>query len=141
VLHAASERLGPACPLLVCTEGNPSVAAVLLLRTLLEGGQPLAYHGDFGYGGIAIGNRMIGGLGAQPWRFSSADYLAALARATESGIRFLPLKGRVPAACWDEALAPAMRNAGVEVEEELVLDVLLADLGGHAGKPPSRDFT
>jgi uncharacterized protein (TIGR02679 family) len=112
----------------VCTEGNPSVAAVLLLRTLLEDGHRLAYHGDFGSGGIAIGNRMIGGLGAAPWRFASEDYFAALARATASGIRCLSLKGRVPVACWDEALAPAMRDAGAEVEEELVLDLLLADL-------------
>lgn len=128
VLHAASERLGAGCPPLVCTEGNPSVAAVLLLRTLLEDGHRLAYHGDFGSGGIAIGNRMIGGLGAAPWRFASEDYFAALARATASGIRCLSLKGRVPVACWDEALAPAMRDAGAEVEEELVLDLLLADL-------------
>jgi hypothetical protein len=40
----------------------------------------------------------------------------------------MPLKGRVPEACWDKALAPAMLRASIEIEEELVLDVLLDDL-------------
>jgi uncharacterized protein (TIGR02679 family) len=128
VLHAATDRLGAGCPPLVCLEGNPSVAAVSLVRTLAEAGARLRYHGDFGSGGIAIGNRVIGGLGARPWRFCAADYRAAVARGEEDGVRCMPLKGSVPAAWWDDDLAPAMRQAGVEVEEELVLGTLLADL-------------
>ena len=95
---------------------------------LLDAGAILEYHGDFGSGGIAIGNRMIGDLGAQPWRFRAVDYTTALARAVETGVRCMPLKGRVPQACWDEDLTPAMVRAAIEIEEELVLDVLLDDL-------------
>jgi hypothetical protein len=34
----------------------------------------------------------------------------------------------VPDAVWDAELAPAIRAGGVEVEEEFVVDLLLADL-------------
>jgi hypothetical protein len=34
----------------------------------------------------------------------------------------------VPDANWDEDLSPAVRAAGVEVEEEFVIDLLLSDL-------------
>lgn len=129
VLHAASERLGAGCPPMICTEGNPAVAAAVLIADLIEQGHHLRYHGDFGSGGLQIGNRMIGALGARPWRFSTPDYREALEYAACGGTRLLPIKGRVPVACWDAELAPAVRLAGVEVEEELVLDSLIGDLG------------
>jgi uncharacterized protein (TIGR02679 family) len=133
VVHAAATGLGAAAPPLVSVEGNPSLAALRLLEALRDGGARIAYHGDFGSGGIGIGNRMIGVLGAEPWRFRSSDYLEARARADDAGIRLLPLKGRVPPACWDPDLTAVMAAAGVEVEEELVMDALLADLANLAG--------
>ncbi len=52
------------------------------------------------------------------------------------------LRGPVPDASWDSALAPAVREAGVEVEEELVLDLLLGDLAddrdSRGRRPGSR---
>lgn len=128
VLHAAANHFGPACPAMICVEGNPSLAALQLITVLGRGGALLAYHGDFGSGGLVIGNRIIGALGAAPWRFRASDYSDAVARASGRRVRCLRLKGRVPNACWDDELAPAMIAAGVEVEEELVLDSLLADL-------------
>jgi len=113
---------------MICVEGNPSLAALQLITVLAGGGALLRYHGDFGSGGLAIGNRIIGSLGAAPWRFCASDYSEAFASAAASGVRCLRLKGRVPNACWDHELAPAMIAAGVEIEEELVLDSLLADL-------------
>lgn len=130
VVHAAASRFGGDAPPLVSVEGNPSLAALRLLGSLRDGGARLAYHGDFGAGGIGIGNRMIGVLGAEPWRFRCADYLEARARADAAGMRLLPLNGRVPPACWDPDLTAAIVAAAVEVEEELVLDALLADLTG-----------
>lgn len=109
---------------MVCLEGWPRLAATILLRALAGGGARLRYHGDFGAGGIAIANAVIGGLGAAPWRLATSDYRVAVART--SGLR--PVRGPVPEACWDRELAPAVRSAGAEVEEELVLDVLLDDL-------------
>jgi uncharacterized protein (TIGR02679 family) len=116
----------------VCVEGRPSVAANLLLAALVEGGALLRYHGDFGAGGISIANAIIGGIGAEPWRFRAADHAFALDRARSSGTALRPLRGAVPDAVWDAELAPAIRAGGVEVEEEFVVDLLLADLASSA---------
>lgn len=113
---------------MVCVEGRPSVAANLLLASLVEGGARLRYHGDFGAGGIAIANAVIGKLGAEPWRFRVEDHVLALERARSSGTSSRTLRGPVPDAVWDPELAPSVRASGVEVEEELVIDLLLSDL-------------
>lgn len=131
VVVAAAARLGAACPPLVCVAGNPSLAARRLLGALLAGGADVAYHGDFGAGGLAIGNAIIGELGARPWRFRAAEHREALDSVASSPRPCPPLRGRVPAATWDDKLAPAVEACGVEIQEETVLPVLLADL--HAG--------
>ena len=112
----------------VCVEGRPSVAANLLLSSLAKGGACLHYHGDFGAGGISIANAIIGGIGAEPWRLGVADHASALERARAMGTPLRPLRAMVPEAVWDPDLATAVRASGVEVEEELVMDWLLADL-------------
>jgi len=134
VLAAAAGAASP----VVCVEGQPSVAATLLLSSLVDGGATLRYHGDFGAGGLAIANAVIGGIGAEPWRFSAADHRAALERARAAGISLRALRGPVPEAVWDDALAPSVRAAGVEVEEELVIDQLLEDLGLRVGSVVGR---
>jgi hypothetical protein len=68
-------------PTVGCVEGRPSVAANLMLASPAEGGARLRYHGDFGAGGISIANGIIGGIGAEPWRFRAADHSLALDRA------------------------------------------------------------
>ncbi len=128
VLAAAGAGAGAT---MVCVEGRPRLAATLLLQALAGGGARLRYHGDFGAGGISIANGIIGDLGAEPWRMSAGDYRAALA-GTAAG-RLRPLRGAVPEACWEPQLASVVRAAGVEVEEELVLDVLLGDLDTERG--------
>lgn len=120
---------------MICVEGRPRLAATLLLQALAAGGARLRYHGDFGAGGISIANAIIGDLGAEPWRMGTDDYQAALARTAAGRLR--PLRGAVPEACWDPQLATAVRAAGVEVEEEMVLDVLLADLDAEPGRRPA----
>lgn len=121
----------------ISLEGWPSRAAVLLLRSLSESGAQLAYHGDFGHGGIAIANQVISELGASPWRFGVDDHRWALRQASEAGTNLQPLRGSVPDASWDPDLAPSIRSSGVEVEEELVIDLLLEDLrrGRHPSTP------
>ncbi len=113
---------------MVCLEGRPSLAGMLLLRALTASGTLLSYHGDFGGGGLSIANAIIGEMGARPWRFGVDDHRAALARAAAGAVELRPLRGAVPDACWDPELAPSVRASGVEVEEELVVDVLLGDL-------------
>ncbi len=126
VIAAAADRLGAACPPLVCVAGIPNQSAWTLLARLAEQGAEIAYHGDFDGAGLAIANSIARRFPRfRPWRFEAADYRAVLPRAGER----LTL-GAVPAASWDPDLAPAMAEAGVAVEEEAVLADLLGDLAG-----------
>lgn len=120
VVSAAATRHGATCAPLVCTEGHPSAAAQTLLTQLAHAGARLAYHGDFDWPGLVIGNLMIERFGATPWRFSSADYATA-----PDGP---PLTGRAIQPAWDRDLADRMATRGVAVHEEQVLADLLADL-------------
>jgi len=80
VLAAAADRLGACSAPLVCTDGNPGAAVITLLRGLRAAGCALFHQGDFDWGGLAIGQRVIGALGARPWRFDAAAYRDAAAR-------------------------------------------------------------
>ena len=124
VVAEAARVLGPDCPPLVCVEGNISVAArVLLPQLAAQGGLPV-YHGDFDWGGVRIAADAIRLTGARPWRFTRADYLAALARGLGT-----PLTTGTPAPTpWDPGLAEALTTHRTRVEEEHLLDDLLADL-------------
>ncbi|MFE3826329.1 TIGR02679 family protein [Streptomyces sp. NPDC059092] len=128
VMALALRRFGPRCPPLVCTSGWPNSAAVHLLRLLAERGAALRYHGDFDGEGIRIAAYVLDKTTARPWRMTAADYRSAVAR-TPYG---LP-PGRVTEAPWDPELATALSGHGAAVVEELVADLLLADLA--AGDP------
>ncbi len=120
----AGERSdGP--PAVVCTAGQPSAAAVAVLRGLAGAGWTLRHHGDLDPDGVRITNRLVTDLCAEPWRMGTADYEAAVA----AGFGRASTRGPV-AAVWDEHLAPAMARAGQVVEEEAVLDLLVADVVG-----------
>jgi uncharacterized protein (TIGR02679 family) len=121
VLASAVRRFGSRCPGLVCVSGWPNTAAVTLLRQLAARGAALRYHGDFDGDGVRIAAHVMAKTGAVPWRMSARDYLAAVPAAG-------PPVGRVSEAPWDAELAAAMRTRGVSVPEELVTDVLLADM-------------
>jgi uncharacterized protein (TIGR02679 family) len=121
VLEAVAQRCGGRVAV-ACTSGMPGVVAVELLRRLRAGGAELAYHGDFDWPGIAIANRLVAQLGCTPWRMSGSDYLTAV---RPDG---LPLQGQPVEPSWDAALGAAMREHGVAVHEEAVLDTMLAAL-------------
>jgi len=121
VVAAAANRLGARAAPLVCVEGQPRTSARLFLEALRCAGLSLCYHGDFDWGGLRIGNVVVGRLGARPWRFGADDYLSA-----PGGAR---LGGAQVAACWDPRLGDAMARRGAAVHEEAVIDTLLEDLG------------
>lgn len=123
VVSVAADRLRSACPPLVCLAGQPDTAARVLLRALTGAGSELLYHGDFDWGGLRIAGALARDTPFSPWRYTTADYLAA-AQTVEP----LPLSGLPVDADWDEALRPAMEERGVAIEEEAVIDDLLADL-------------
>ncbi|MFG3021563.1 TIGR02679 family protein [Streptomyces sp. NPDC048254] len=134
ILALAVRRFGPDCPPLVCTSGWPNTAAVHLLRLLADQGAGLRYHGDFDGEGIRIAAYLLDKTPARPWRMTAADYRAAVARTPHG-----PRPGRLTEAPWDPELTFAMTDHGTAVVEELVTDVLLADLaeaiheGSHCG--------
>lgn len=103
----------------VCTSGMPGVVATDLLGRLRHSGADLRYHGDFDWPGIAIANRLTAQLGCRPWLMSASDYSVAV---RPDG---LTLEGSEVRALWDDDLAPAMREHGVAVHEEAVLDRIL----------------
>lgn len=121
VVAEAASRLGPHCRPLICTRGQPSTATTTVLGLLAQAGATICYHGDFDWAGMRIANGVIARHGALPWRMSAVDYLAAPDSAK-------PLSGDPVDATWDARLAPAMVRRGQAIEEERVLDALLADL-------------
>lgn len=121
VVTAAADHLGSACQPLICTNGQPVAAVIHLLRLVTEAGAELRYHGDFDWGGLRIANAVLGRFPARPWRFDAESYLAVAPRGRA-------LTGSPVTDCWDTDLAETLRATGRAVEEELVLDTLLADL-------------
>jgi uncharacterized protein (TIGR02679 family) len=126
VVEAASNSLGTRSAALICAEGRPSVAAGLLLRELRDAGAALCYHGDFDWPGLDIARWVMAEAGAVPWRLGARDYRQGLGLNPRPK-RLSPSAGqaRTP---WDPDLMPAMLNHLVAVEEEIVMDLLLADL-------------
>lgn len=82
ILSIAADRLGVDCSPLICTNGMPAAAQQTLLRQLVACGASVAYHGDFDWAGIRIGNFVMRELQASAWRFSARDYEAACAGST-----------------------------------------------------------
>jgi uncharacterized protein (TIGR02679 family) len=121
VVAAGADRLGPRSLPLVCTDGQPSAAVANLLRSLSLAGALLHYHGDYDRPGISVANGIMERFGARPWRFDSRCYREAPASGK-------PLSGRPVSVCWEPGLTTAMEQRGMVVEEELVLDGLIADL-------------
>ncbi|MGW1563257.1 TIGR02679 family protein [Streptomyces sp. NPDC002144] len=124
VLATAADTHGPVCPPLVCLQGQPSAAALTLLRHLHTHGSTLRYHGDFDWGGVRIAEALLRRVPWQPWRYRAADYRTAVTATPLAP----PLSGTPAEATWDPGLSLALAELGVRIEEEAVLDILLADL-------------
>lgn len=132
VLEAGLDRGATAT--MVCTQGQPAFVVLSLLDHLVGRGAQLHYHGDFDWPGIAIANRLVGAHHCWPWRMGAADYEAALS-ALAPLVSELPLLDGPPVeAVWDPQLTVSMTRSRRTIHEELVLDVLLADL--LAGRAP-----
>jgi uncharacterized protein (TIGR02679 family) len=113
---------------LLCLSGNPASVGTQLLQRLIAAGNPVRYHGDFDWPGVAIAGRVMA-QGATPWRMSTEDYIAAAARLDAD--HAITLTGRPAPTPWDPELAPAMSARGLAVHEEFVLPSLLDDLEGR----------
>jgi uncharacterized protein (TIGR02679 family) len=114
--------------------GQPSAAGWRLLDLLAAGNAGFRYHGDFDWGGIRIASAVRervarSGSHWQPWRYGRDSY-EAVATAMLAAHDAAPprLTGEPASTPWDPDLATAMAHHDVRVEEELFLDILLADL-------------
>jgi uncharacterized protein (TIGR02679 family) len=123
VLRTAVAELGGRCPPLVCTEGVPSAACVRLLRTAARAGVRVHWHADLDWTGLRTTAAARERFAAVPWRMTSQDYLAGLARGESE-----PLRGAPADSPWEPALAEHLHRHGRAVMEERVLADLLTDL-------------
>lgn len=133
VVAAAADRLANRVAPLICVEGVPSTAALLLLRSLGDAGSRLRFRCDFDWMGLRIGQSLAALPGAVPWRFSTADYLESLASIREPA----PLTGTPLSVTWDSALADQMASRAAAVYEEQLIERLLSDLA--CGRGHRRD--
>jgi uncharacterized protein (TIGR02679 family) len=124
VVALAADAFGARCPPIVCSNGQPRAAAMVLLRSLDAAGVRLRHHGDFDWGGLTIGNLLHRRLRIEPWLFDRDAYLRAAAVHPHAA----RLSGTPTAASWDSGLADAMREVGRRIEEELVARDLLETL-------------
>jgi uncharacterized protein (TIGR02679 family) len=129
VVAAVADRLSFATGPLVCLDGIPSTAALVLLRQLTASGARIRFRADFDWAGIRIGNIVRRQVpGAAPWRFSEADYRRTLEAVGDA----IDLAGAPVTASWDGGLTAAMGDAGTAIQEERLLADLLSDLATAA---------
>ncbi|MBL0389479.1 TIGR02679 family protein [Tumebacillus sp. ITR2] len=122
---------GRELPVLVCTSGQPSVAALRLLDALWVQGAEIWYSGDFDSKGIEMACSLQKRYGDQfvAWRMGSAEYLSVeRGVAIEMEYMAAHLQMKVP---WDDQLAEAMRARREKVFQESLVSLLLADLVGE----------
>lgn len=129
IVEVVADRWGrsaatAAAPVLVCTWGQPSTAAVDLLTMLTAHGAACRYHGDFDWPGLRIAHALHQRVPWTPWRYTAADYVAVV----EGGSLSRGLAGRPAHSPWDPQLAMVMAEHGLAVEEEAVAQMLANDL-------------
>ena len=113
---------------LVCTSGQPSVAALRLLDLLAESGTELYYAGDFDGKGLSIAAQLLTRYPEQlkPWRMTPEDYAVCVCDTPLSGASAALLRGCSGTALEETARAIAKKQrAGYQ---EFLLGQLEADL-------------
>jgi uncharacterized protein (TIGR02679 family) len=129
VLAAAARRLGPRCPAMICTQGQPSAAARRLLAAIA--GQ-VRWRGDFDWTGLRTTADAIARYGAVPWRMDAETYAVARSRGRSEPFKTKDSPCESP---WDPGLAADMRESGFAVMEERIIDELLGDLDAAQRTP------
>ncbi|SFG15173.1 TIGR02679 family protein [Desulfotomaculum arcticum] len=115
-------------PSLVCTSGQPSVAALKLLDQLVQAGCTIRYGGDFDPKGLEIGQRLAERYGAsfQPWFFNHTTYLNAPRGVRLAQEQIKKLTGQQ--ASWDNKLIETMLQTGKAVYQEVLVEQMIQEL-------------
>lgn len=115
-------------PALVCTSGQPSVAALKLLDQLVEAGCIICYGGDFDSRGLEIGQRLAEryGVSFKPWFFDTAAYLQAPKGVKLASEQVKKLAGQ--RVSWDNKLIESMLQMGRAVYQEVLVEQMIKDL-------------
>ncbi|MFC4769553.1 TIGR02679 family protein [Effusibacillus consociatus] len=114
---------------LLCTSGQPSLAALRLLDKITDEQSRIHYSGDFDVKGLTMATGLLQRYGNRfaPWRLDAETYRDAirgdLPSFSEAEIQALE-RMEVP---WDDRLLKVMRESGRKVFQEQILDLLLAD--------------
>lgn len=116
-------------PVLVCTSGQPSAAAISLLDLLVRAGAHLYYSGDFDVGGLRIARSMLRRYGGQCslWQMDEPAYRRALATGA-SNLDQKDLDGLSVLATDLPELVAAMQVEGLAAFQEALLPGLLSDI-------------
>lgn len=124
----------PKPPMLVCSSGPASAAALRLLRRIMENSTdpcPIFYSGDFDVKGLEMGVVLANRFPEQfsPWRFDAHTYVEPVLPCPNGPDfsqaelnRLFQLK--VP---WDAKLTLAMHRKGHRVFQETLISVLIED--------------
>lgn len=131
----------PDAPTLICTAGQPSLAAYALLDRLGEAGVEMLYGGDFDLPGILIARalKMRYGQRLRLWRMDAGNYEQALVRAT-GAVPLTPRERRQLTALVSEPggaspelglLAETMLRRGRKAFQENLLPELETDVASH----------
>jgi uncharacterized protein (TIGR02679 family) len=120
-------------PLLICTSGPASAAALRLMQRCLErtgDDVRLFYSGDFDMQGIVMGLTLAHRFGKRflPWRFDAATY-EAFAPICPGPVFVASDKYRLSklAVTWDAALGQTVAECGVKLFQENFLSPLVED--------------
>lgn len=113
---------------LICTSGQPTVAVIRLLDTLVAAGTDLFYSGDFDGKGLSIALQL---LTRYPnylhlWHMTTADYARC-----RSDVKLSEASLALLRTCADTVLAPtaeAIEQSGYDGYQELLLPELQANL-------------
>ncbi len=128
ILATAADALANRCGPMICVEGFPSHAALLLIDQINDHRKPMRYHGDFDASGLQIAHQMIVGKQMAPWRMNATDYQSAVARSAI----MLPTNQPIIETPWDPHLQTCLRSHSKSVIEELVVNDLLEDLSASS---------
>lgn len=122
-------------PMLLCTSGPASAAALRLIDRYLEENLVsghLYYSGDFDVKGISIGNVLASRYGARftAWRFNRGSYVEGCALAFPNGVTLSTeeqLRLAKMQAIWDNSLCNTMCDAGCKLFQEQIIVRLIED--------------